>query len=99
LEFSLVFSSGGTLTEGAVFARMVVSCTVEYRQLTICTVYSVVQLGPNPVHETSKPNLHFNCKVIGLVWAKVRTENTHQHKGPIQNEQKPEIGVTHYNRK
>jgi hypothetical protein len=24
--------------EGAVFPRMVVSCTVEYKQLTICTV-------------------------------------------------------------
>ena len=31
-------------------ARMVISCTVEYKQLTICTVYSG-QLGPNPVHE------------------------------------------------
>ena len=44
LEFSLVLSSGGSLTEGAAFARMIISCTVEYKQLTICTVYSV-QLG------------------------------------------------------
>ena len=67
LEFSLFLSSGGALTEGAAFARIVISCTVEYKQLTMCTVYSV-QLGPNPFHET---NLHLNCKVLGLVRAKV----------------------------
>ena len=67
LEFLLVLSSGGTLTEVSAFARMAISCTVEYKQLTICTVYSG-QLGPNPVHET---NLHCNCKVLGLVLAKV----------------------------
>jgi hypothetical protein len=80
LEFSLVLNSGGTLTKGAVFARMVISYTVEYTQLTICTVYSVVQLGPSPVHERSKPNMHLNFKVLGLVRAKMYTENTHQHK-------------------
>ena len=62
LEFSLFLSSGGALTEGAAFARIVISCTVEYKQLTS------VQLGPNPFHET---NLHLNCKVLGLVRAKV----------------------------
>ena len=32
--FSLFSSS-----EGAAFARMIISCTVEYKELTICTVY------------------------------------------------------------
>ena len=60
-------------------ARMVSSGTVEYNQLTIPKVYIIVQLGLNPVNDTSKPNLHLNCIVLGLVRAKVFTENTHQH--------------------
>ena len=58
---------------------MVISGTVEYKQLTIRTVNKIVQLGLNPVNDTSKPNLHLNCIVLGLVRAKVCTENTHQH--------------------
>jgi hypothetical protein len=64
------------LTERAVFARMVISCTVKYKQLPTQTVYSLVQLGPNTVFLTSKPNLQPNCKVLGLVQAKVFAENT-----------------------
>jgi hypothetical protein len=30
-------------------------------------VDSVVQLGPKPVHQISKPNWHLNCKVLGVV--------------------------------
>jgi hypothetical protein len=52
-----------------ILARMVISCTVEYKQLTIPTVYRIGKLGLNPVHDTSKPNLHLNCKVLGLVRA------------------------------
>ena len=52
---------------------------VEYKQLTIPTVYRIVQLGLNPVHDTSKPNLHLNCIELGLVRAKVCTVSTHQH--------------------
>jgi hypothetical protein len=32
--------------------RIVISYTVEYKQVTICTMYSVVQLGPNPFHHS-----------------------------------------------
>ena len=48
------------------YPSKVISCTVENKQLTICTrtVYSVVQLGLNPVHDISKPYLHLNCKVF-----------------------------------
>ena len=71
LDFLLIFSSEWLQQEWAVFARLVISCTVEYKHLTICIVYSVVQLGPNPFYLTSKPNLHLDCKVLGLVRAKV----------------------------
>jgi hypothetical protein len=49
---------------------MVISCTVEYIQLTIHTVYRIVQLGPNPVHDTSKPNLHLNC-IAKYIWTNI----------------------------
>jgi hypothetical protein len=61
LEYSLLLSSGGTWTEGAAFARMAISYAVEYKQLTVCTMYSV-QLCPNPVQVKI-----CICKLLGLV--------------------------------
>ena len=57
----------------------IASCTVEYIWLTIFTVYSVVQLGWNHIHNISKLKLHLNCKVLGFFKANKCTGNTHKN--------------------
>jgi hypothetical protein len=56
-------------------ARLVISCTAEYNQLTISKVYSDAQLGPNSFWATSKPRLHLNCTAVGMVQAYSNTRN------------------------